>query len=80
MSCVRSRKNPITGSLVVADVVLQGDPDPAVGPEVCRTAELKEEILNLCRETLARHKVPTAIRFVADLDIAESGKMERHEA
>ena len=80
MSCVRGRKNPITGSLVVADVVLQGDPHPAVGPEVGRIAELKEEILNLCRETLAQHKVPTAIRFVAGLAIAESGKIERHEA
>jgi acyl-coenzyme A synthetase/AMP-(fatty) acid ligase len=76
MSCVRSRRNPITGSLVVADVVLKGDPDPAVG----RVAELKQEILNICRETLPRHKVPTALNFVPILAVAESGKIKRHDA
>ncbi|HTN73386.1 MAG TPA: long-chain fatty acid--CoA ligase, partial [Methylomirabilota bacterium] len=69
MSCVRSRRSPITGALVVADVVLGGDPDPAV---------IKQEILKICRETLARHKVPTAINFVSSLAVAESGKIERH--
>jgi acyl-coenzyme A synthetase/AMP-(fatty) acid ligase len=76
MSCVRSRRSPITGALVVADVVLQGHPDLAAE----RVAELKQEILNVCRETLARHKVPTAINFVASLALAASGKMERHNA
>jgi acyl-coenzyme A synthetase/AMP-(fatty) acid ligase len=76
MSCVRSRRNPITGSLVVADVVLKGDPDPAIG----RVAELKQEILNTCRETLPRHKVPTALNFVPILAVAESGKIKRHDA
>lgn len=75
MSCVRARRNPITGALVVADVVLLGDPDPEVG----RAAELKKEILNICRERLSRHKVPTAINFVASLAVAESGKIERHD-
>ncbi len=76
MCCVRSRRSPITGALVVADVVLIGDPDPAVE----RVAELKREILNFCRETLARHKVPTALNFVAGLLVAESGKIGRHDA
>ena len=76
MSCVRSRRNPITGSLVVADVVLKGDPDPAVG----RVAELKQEILNICRETLPRHKVPTVLNFVPILAVAETGKIARHNA
>ncbi len=71
MSCVRSRRSPITGALVVADVVLQGDPDPAV---------VQQEILTLCREALGRHKVPTKINLVASLTVAESGKMERHNA
>ena len=75
MSRVRARRNPITGALVVADVVLAGDPNPSVG----RVAELKREILNLCRERLSRHKVPTAINFVASLAVAESGKIERHD-
>jgi acyl-coenzyme A synthetase/AMP-(fatty) acid ligase len=76
MSCVRSRRNPITGSLVVADVVLKGDLDPAVG----RLTELKQEILNICRETLPRHKVPTVLNFVPILTVAETGKIARHNA
>jgi acyl-coenzyme A synthetase/AMP-(fatty) acid ligase len=76
MCCVRSRRSPITGALVVADVVLQSDPDPAVK----RVAELKREILRLCRETLERHKVPTSINFVATLTVGSSGKMERQHA
>jgi 3-oxoacyl-[acyl-carrier protein] reductase len=60
MSLVRSRKNPITGALVVADVVLRTEPDSANG----RVLELEHEILQLCRHSLPRHKVPAAISFV----------------
>jgi acyl-coenzyme A synthetase/AMP-(fatty) acid ligase len=76
MSCVRSRRNPITGALVVADVVLKEATEPAVG----RVAELKQEILNICRETLPRHKVPTVLNFVPILVVAETGKIARHNA
>ena len=69
MSLVRTRKNPITGALVVADVVLREEPEAANG----RVAELEHEIMQRCRETLARHKVPAAIRFV-------SAKLVRHDA
>src|SRR5205823_4775916 len=34
MSMVRSTRSPITGSLVAADVVLNGRPDPAAASEV----------------------------------------------
>ena len=76
MSCVRSRRNSITGSLVVADVVLNEELDPTVQS----VAELKQEILKVCRETLPRHKVPTLLNFVPSLTVAESGKIERHNA
>ncbi len=69
MSLVRGKKNPLTGALVVADVV------PNTGPE--RTDKLKHEILKLCRETLAQHKVPVAIRFVSNLQVAATGKLVR---
>jgi len=72
MSCVRSRRSPITGSLVVADVVLKGEPDP--------TEDFKREILQLCHETLAAHKIPATIRFVPALDVAPAGKLARHHA
>jgi acyl-coenzyme A synthetase/AMP-(fatty) acid ligase len=76
MSLVRSRKNPITGALVVADVVLRTEPDSANG----RVLELEHEILQLCRESLPRHKVPAAISFVPALAVAATGKLIRGHA
>ena len=76
MSLVRTRKNPITGALVVADVVLKAEPDSPDGPP----AALEHEILQLCREVLPRHKVPAAITFVPDLTVAATGKVVRHHA
>src|SRR3989449_1417350 len=76
MSLVRTRKNPITGALVVADVVLKAEADPANG----RVAEVEGEILQLCREALPRHKVPAAITFVPALAVAPTGKVMRRNA
>ena len=76
MSLVRTRKNPITGALVVADVVLTEELEAANG----RVAELEHEIMQRCRETLSRHKVPAAIRFVSALAVTPSGKLVRHDA
>ena len=78
MSLVRSRKNPITGAIVVADVVLRAEPE---GPGVAdRTQELKREILRACRDELAEHKVPASIKFVSALEVAATGKLVRHYA
>jgi acyl-coenzyme A synthetase/AMP-(fatty) acid ligase len=74
MSLVRSRKNPITGALVVADVVLKTD-----GPKE-RTWELQHDILLLCRNELSSHKVPAKINFVPALAVAETGKLVRGHA
>jgi acyl-coenzyme A synthetase/AMP-(fatty) acid ligase len=76
MSLVRGRKNPITGAIVVADVVLRGQPDQLAQ----RTVELKHEILQVCRNSLPQHKVPAAIRFVPSLDLSPAGKTARHYA
>jgi len=76
MSCVRSRRNPITGALVVADVVLRQHESCTNG----KGKKLELEILKICRETLPRHKVPAALRFVADLAVAQTGKMGRSNA
>ena len=75
MSLVRTRKNPITGALVVADVVLE----PACAMGNGQAGYLEQEILQLCRGALARHKVPAAIHFVSNLALAASGKMVRHQ-
>jgi len=72
MSLVRARKSPITGAVVVAEVVLR---DAAVA-----AAKLEDEILRLCRAGLSRHKVPSAIRFVPALAVAATGKLARHHA
>ena len=76
MSLVRTKKNPITGALVVADVVLRSA--PRLEHEGDR--EIQRDILLMCREELASHKVPATINFVATLAVAESGKLIRHHA
>jgi len=74
MSLVKSRKNPITGSIIVADVVLS-DNDAAADQQ-----QLRSEILAECREVLSPYKVPALVRFVPSLDITESGKLVRTNA
>jgi acyl-coenzyme A synthetase/AMP-(fatty) acid ligase len=69
MSRVRARPSPITGALVVADVVLD-DQDAAFAP-------LREAILERCRAALPAHKVPAMLRQVPSLAMAESGKLVR---
>jgi acyl-coenzyme A synthetase/AMP-(fatty) acid ligase len=76
MSLVRTKKNPITGALVVADVVLRS----AFKLESQGDREIQRDILLLCREELAAHKVPATINFVATLAVADSGKLVRQHA
>ena len=74
MSLVKARRNPITGAVVVADIVVKAD--EAVN--LCVDAEpIKAEIFEACRRALAPHKVPAAIRVVASLDIGATGKLAR---
>ena len=73
MSRAKSRKSPITGAIVVADVVL------AEGGAV-RSKNVRDEILADCRLHLAAHKVPAVIRFVEALDVTPAGKLARSDA
>jgi acyl-coenzyme A synthetase/AMP-(fatty) acid ligase len=73
MSRAKSRRSPITGAIVVADVVLA----PA---SAGREKEIREEILAQCRASLATHKVPAVIRFVEALDVTPAGKLARSDA
>jgi acyl-coenzyme A synthetase/AMP-(fatty) acid ligase len=72
MSLVKSRRSPITGAVVTADVVLKdeaaGRPAPAV---------VMRELTERCKEALASHKVPAMIRFVPALEVSPSGKLVR---
>jgi acyl-coenzyme A synthetase/AMP-(fatty) acid ligase len=75
ISLVRTKRNPVTGALVVADVVLKA---PQSGQRDAH--ELRDDIVLLCREALSSYKVPAAINFVPALAVAESGKMIRGNA
>jgi acyl-coenzyme A synthetase/AMP-(fatty) acid ligase len=72
MSLVRPKRSPLTGSIVIADVVLKSS---------CQRAEdeptVRNDILKLCRDALPRHKVPVAISFVPALAVASTGKLVR---
>jgi acyl-coenzyme A synthetase/AMP-(fatty) acid ligase len=76
MSRVSARLSPITGAIVVAEIVAKTAPD-AVGDGF---KTIKNEILALCRTTLAAHQVPAMLNQVASLEIAASGKLVRRHA
>jgi acyl-coenzyme A synthetase/AMP-(fatty) acid ligase len=74
MSRAKSRRSPITGGIVVADVILADNVDSS------RSDEIRARILADCKASLAPHKVPAVIKFVAALDITAAGKLARHDA
>jgi len=71
MSLVRPKRSPVTGAIVIADVVLRADGGQA------GEVQIKNDILELCRRSLPRHKVPAAITVVPALDVAATGKLAR---
>jgi acyl-coenzyme A synthetase/AMP-(fatty) acid ligase len=76
MSLVRARRNPITGALVAAEVVLrEGAPTEAEALE-----QLREGLLEHCRARLPAHKVPALLRFVPTLALTAGGKLVRPDA
>jgi acyl-coenzyme A synthetase/AMP-(fatty) acid ligase len=80
MSLVRARRNPITGAIVVADVVLVDEvilADTAASGASDTADHLKSELLDACRRALAAHKVPALLRFVPALEFTAAGKLVR---
>jgi acyl-coenzyme A synthetase/AMP-(fatty) acid ligase len=69
MSLVKGRKSPITGAIVVAEVVADRADET-----------VREEILANCRAALPPFKAPTAIKFVEALAVTAGGKLERRLA
>jgi acyl-coenzyme A synthetase/AMP-(fatty) acid ligase len=68
MSRVSARKNPITGALVQAEIVLNaGAADLGV----------TQEITALCRANLPPHKIPSRITVVDQLAVTSGGKLAR---
>jgi acyl-coenzyme A synthetase/AMP-(fatty) acid ligase len=74
MSLVKARRNPLTGSLVVAEVVL-ADSESSVDANIAD--KIKSDLLSACRRTLAAHKVPAQLRFVPALELSVAGKLVR---
>jgi acyl-coenzyme A synthetase/AMP-(fatty) acid ligase len=73
ISVVAGRKSPITGAIVVADVVLR----QAVSGDTRDIRVLQREIIESCQAVLAPYKVPTTVRFVPSLAVTGSGKLAR---
>jgi len=76
LTLVHSRKNPITGAIVVADVVLVD----GAAAEPALAAQIKQDLLTACRATLPAHKVPAMLRFVPTLELTSAGKLVRPRA
>jgi len=76
LSLVKKQANPITGALVVADVL----PKNAPLSDRDQARALQQSIMQFCRASLAPHKVPTSIRFVPTLAISKTGKLVRAHA
>jgi acyl-CoA synthetase (AMP-forming)/AMP-acid ligase II len=76
MARVRARKSPITGAVLVAEVVLteQAAAHPA------EHERIRNSLLERCRDRLQSHKVPTMLSFVAALPLTPAGKLIRPDA
>ncbi|MFE1602432.1 ANL family adenylate-forming protein [Methylobacterium sp. ID0610] len=72
MSLVEGRRNPITGALVTATVVLD---EAGAAPEA-----VTAEILTACRAALPAHKVPALVRVAEVLAVTGAGKLARGAA
>lgn len=71
LSLVRARRSPITGAVVVADVILS-NPE-----EASRAEAVRKDLLAACRRALPAHKVPAVLRFVPALEFTPAGKLVR---
>jgi acyl-coenzyme A synthetase/AMP-(fatty) acid ligase len=91
LSRVRARKNPITGAIVVAEVVLVAAHDAGAAPAAVpsdagqaavptgadTTNDVHRDLIEACRRSLAAHKVPVVLQFVPTLALTAAGKLVR---
>lgn len=75
ISRVTARRSPITGALVIAEVVATDPGSPAQDEQ-----GLVQDILELCRKALPPHKVPARVHLVAQLPVSAAGKLVRLDA
>jgi len=75
MSLVKARRNPITGAVVTAEIVLMdegGEAGERPAPEA-----VTREVIEACRRVLPAHKVPAMVRIVPALEVSPAGKLVR---
>jgi acyl-coenzyme A synthetase/AMP-(fatty) acid ligase len=70
MARVWGRKSAITGSLVAVDILLR---DSTV-----TLADIRNDVVELCRSHLAAWKVPVSLRQVTTIELNPAGKIARH--
>jgi acyl-coenzyme A synthetase/AMP-(fatty) acid ligase len=80
MSLVKTRPSPITGTLIVAEIVCSGASFISQTDDEMDRLRLEREIIALCRSQLEPHQVPAFVRAVKALNISPSGKLVRHHA
>ena len=73
MSRVKGRRNPISGMVVVAEIV----PVDALDPS--DEARVRSEVFSTCDRHLERYKIPMRITFVPTLPMTPGGKIARDE-
>ena len=67
---VFAKKNPITGNVVQADVIINESAN--------NINELRDNLRTHCAEKLPRYMVPALIRIVDDIALTPAGKIERN--
>jgi acyl-coenzyme A synthetase/AMP-(fatty) acid ligase len=73
VSRVSARRSPITGAIVVGEVVVSA----AQAGRATPFEEMSGEIMALCRAHLPPHQVPAMLRQVPSIEVAASGKLVR---
>ncbi|MFA6303548.1 MAG: AMP-binding protein [Legionella sp.] len=71
MAVVKGKKNPFSGQVVTAEVVLS--------QQITKSQEIENAILVFCRERLEPYKVPAIIKIIDHIDINESCKISRRQ-
>jgi acyl-coenzyme A synthetase/AMP-(fatty) acid ligase len=75
VSRVTARRSPITGAIIVAEVVLRETAGGDAGLDT-----VIGELLDRCRRRLAAHKVPATLRIVPTVAMTSAGKLLRPDA
>jgi fatty-acyl-CoA synthase len=70
----------------ISDVQVYGVPDEKYGEKVAAAVQLRqgsgltaEEVIDYCRENIARYKVPEYVDFVEEYPMTASGKIQKYK-